>query len=106
MTGPIVRAADPTQLTIAHIRARVLGGRGLDTEPGERARAQRDRDLLGALPAPLERELVALTSDLIRSTPDGPILDRLRPRFERLCAHWQPPGTPPPRARLAPAWIR
>ncbi|MEU1952398.1 hypothetical protein ACH474_23040 [Nocardia rhamnosiphila] len=104
MTGPIEQATHPTQLTVAHIRARVLGGRGRDTEPGERDRAQRHRDMLGSLPAPLERELVALTSDLIRTTPTGPILPRLRQQFERLCADWRPAGSPPPEVRLSPAW--
>ncbi|MEV3965075.1 hypothetical protein AB0M34_30015 [Nocardia sp. NPDC050193] len=104
MTGPIEQATHPTQLTVAHIRARVLGGRGRDTEPDERDRAQHYRDMLGALPAPLERELVALTNDLIRTTPTGPVLPRLRQQFERLCADWRPADSPPPEARLTPAW--
>ncbi|WP_433490131.1 hypothetical protein [Nocardia grenadensis] len=104
MTGPIEQATHPTQLAVAHIRARVLGGRGRGTEPGERDRAQRHRDMLGALPTPLERELVALTSEVVRATPTGPILPQLRKRFERVCADWRPAGGPAPEVRLTPAW--
>ncbi|WP_040801537.1 hypothetical protein [Nocardia higoensis] len=106
MNGPIPAAGESTQLAIARVRARVLGGRGLGASAEERARAQRRRDLLGALPAPLERELVSCTGELIRTTPTGPVLDELRQRFEELCSAWLPAGGPPPALRLTPAWSR
>ncbi|WP_067805683.1 hypothetical protein [Nocardia beijingensis] len=104
MSGPIERATDPTQLAVARVRARVLSGRGPHPDPEEQRRAQYFRDSLGALPAPIERELVALAAELIRTSPSGPILDRLRARFEQLYTHWAPEGVRVPSARLTPAW--
>ncbi|MFD9614945.1 hypothetical protein ACFWWS_36830 [Streptomyces sp. NPDC059083] len=91
MTGPIEQALDPTQLTVARARADVLQGRDRDTAPAEQTAAQQDRDLLGALPAPLERELVHLATTLIRQTPDGQISETLRAQFDQICTAWQAP---------------
>ncbi|MTE13416.1 hypothetical protein [Nocardia aurantiaca] len=94
MTGPIEQALDATQLTVARARAEVLQGCGPDASPAEQAAAQHDRDLLGALPAPLERELVHLATTLIRQTPHGPISEPLRAQFDRLRTAWQVPEGP------------
>ncbi|QIS14514.1 hypothetical protein [Nocardia arthritidis] len=102
MTGPIEQATDPTQRTVALARATVSDGRGPDADPAEQARAQRNRDLLGALPAPLERELVARAAHLIRHSP-GPILDQLRTEPEQLAAAWRVP-VEQARIRLRDRW--
>ncbi|MGV9839852.1 hypothetical protein ACWDUL_37440 [Nocardia niigatensis] len=94
MTGPIEQALDATQLKVARARAEVLRGRGRDATPAEQAAAQHDRDVLGALPAPLERELVHLAATLIRQTPHGPISETLRARFDRLRTAWEVPDGP------------
>ncbi|KZM69878.1 hypothetical protein AWN90_04525 [Nocardia terpenica] len=88
---------------MARARTTVLGGRGRNAEAAELAAAQHDRDLLGALPAPLERELVAMAADLIRRQPHGETLDTLRTEFHRLSTRWSGPDTAAA-ARLHRTW--
>lgn len=103
MTGPVEQAADPTQHLVARARAAVLNGRGPHASAEEKAHAQHHRDLLGALPAPLERELVHLATELIRSCPGGSILEPLRAQFEDLATRWPAPADAVS-ARLTRAW--
>ncbi|WP_019925466.1 hypothetical protein [Nocardia sp. BMG111209] len=105
MTGFIEQATDPTQLAVAHVRARVLSGRGPGAGPGEQYRAQSGRGLLGGLPTPIERELVALAAELVRHTDRGPILDRLRLQFARLAADWPASDDRVRARRLTPPWL-
>lgn len=59
-----------TQRTVAAVRAQVMGGRGAGASSAEIARFTHERPTLGALPAPLERELVHLSTERIRAA-DG-----------------------------------
>ncbi|WP_067903124.1 hypothetical protein [Nocardia vaccinii] len=103
MTGPVEQAANPTQHLVSRARAAVLQGRGPGAPPDEKAHAQHLSDLLGALPAPVERELVHLATELARGRPDGSILEALRQQADELVAHWPAPPEAVS-ARLTRAW--
>lgn len=64
---PDTNDPDAIQHRIRQLRAWLLGGRGRGASPDEIARWQRDRPLLGAQPAPAERQQVADQAILARS---------------------------------------
>lgn len=61
---------DAIQHRIRRARDGLLGGRGPGATPDEITRWQRDRPLLGAHPAPAERQEVADQAILARGKPD------------------------------------
>ncbi|MGH3232304.1 MAG: hypothetical protein ACRDOH_03420, partial [Streptosporangiaceae bacterium] len=76
---------DAIQHRIQQIRAGLLGGRGPAAAPDEITRWQRDRPLLGARPAPAERQAVADQAILARGDPDE-LEHLIVRRFARLSA--------------------
>lgn len=67
---PDANDPDAIQHRIQQARAGLLSGRGPGASPDEITRWQRDRPLLGARPAPAERQRVADQGILGRGNPD------------------------------------
>ncbi|PSL02700.1 hypothetical protein CLV30_1095 [Haloactinopolyspora alba] len=93
-SGARARPADDPQQAVTRARTQVLTGRGAGADRAEIARATRERPTLGALPAPLERELVHLHTALIRSETDGEAGDMVstgaQEQIDRLREIWAP----------------
>jgi hypothetical protein len=65
---------DTASARVAQLRAALLTGRGPGASPREIAEHTRDRPLLGAVPAPVERALVARQGARLRA--GDPVTDR------------------------------
>lgn len=95
--------AESVQAAVAAIRADVLRGRGPDVPTAERAAHQHERALLGALPAPLERELVHLATTFIRAGAENADAEAMQTKVDRLLRVWDPVLTERT-ARLLRTW--
>jgi hypothetical protein len=75
------RDAEAVQREVRRCREELLGGRGPGASPAELAAHQRDRPLLGALPAAAERELAAVQTAAARGVDPAQLaaaLERVR----------------------------
>lgn len=92
LTGPAAPSAEETQEAVARARDQVLGGRGPGADQAEIEQWKRQRLTLGAVPAPLARELLHLDTARMRDRPgpDAGADAALKNRRDRTLEAWSP----------------